>query len=90
MFSEYLFVLVFTHYRTAYSFSEASQQSGGKSIASDLILTYSGTNDVEWSPSSHCGLNTPPPPESTPTSIPHTPIQQVSPFSVKVGLGLWS
>ena len=61
--------------RVSSHFSDASQQVVGKTIASDLVLTY---NEVEWSPSSHCGLNTPPPPESTPTSIPHTPIQQVS------------
>lgn len=51
---------------------EDTQQSYGKTMASDLVLTY----NEEWSPSSRCGLNTPPPPESTPTSIPHTPIQQ--------------
>lgn len=54
---------------------EKSQQSGGRCMATDLALPY-GANDVGWSPSARCGLNTPPPPESTPTSIPHTPIQQ--------------
>lgn len=55
---------------------EKSLQYGGKSVASDLVLTY--RDAAEWSPSVRCGLNTPPPPESTPTSIPHTPIQQVN------------
>lgn len=42
----------------------------GHSYATQL----SGEKEV-WSPSIYCGISTPP--ESAPTSIPHTPIAQV-------------
>ena len=40
------------------------------------------TPQEEWSPSVFCGVSTPPPEETVPTSIPQTPNSQVT-FAVR-------
>ncbi|XP_069705374.1 hamartin isoform X2 [Periplaneta americana] len=55
---------------------ESPYQHQIKSTPTLNLINIQGTQKEEWSPSVYCGMATPPPQESVPTSIPQTPNSQ--------------